>query len=168
MNCRSSLFVLTSTLCLILWPWHWRVAVASCGSGDLEELLVWNVSVSSQLELNQFIENVTTNSEKKKSTINYLHLSLAGGKKYLLDIVNLMKISVKGSLIMKGEGGLAEISCTTDRNDSRSDFKKLRQITKPLSCASLVLLDGLIFTGCPVPILIEEASNVVIQNCVFQ
>jgi len=147
--------------------WHWRTDAAAASSvcaGNLAELgLVWNVSVVSQLELNQFIENVATHGEKRNTT-NCLYLSLAGGNNYELDIVELMKISINGSLIMESKGGPAEINCMS----RLSDLEKLRQTLQPLSHALLVLLDGLIFNGCPVPILIEEASNVIIQNCVFQ
>ena len=59
---------------------------------------------------------------------------------------------------------LAEINCKT----GFSDLEMLSKTVQPLSRASLVLLDGLVFIGCPVPILIEEASNVIVQNCVFQ
>ena len=59
---------------------------------------------------------------------------------------------------------MAESNCTA----SQSDLEELREVVQPISRASLVLMDGLVFTGCPVPIMIEEASSVVIQNCVFQ
>ena len=66
---------------------------------------------------------------------------------------------------MEGNGSLlAEVTCKT----SLSDLEELSKTIQPLSRASLVLLDELVFTGCPIPILIEEASNVIIQNCIFQ
>lgn len=125
---------------------------------------VWNVSVSNQLELNQFIENVS--DEKSSSATNYFHVSMTGGNVYELDIVKFMNITIAGgSLIMESQGNiLVEINCTA----YSSHLEELRKNLNPLSRASLVLLDGLVFTGCPVPILIEEASHIVIQNCVFQ
>ena len=78
-------------------------------------------------------------------------------------------VSINGSLIMESKGGPAEINCITSLSGyTIYDLEKLREALQPLSGASLVLLDGLVFNGCPVPILIEEALNVVIQNCVFQ
>ena len=138
----------------------WNTDAAYCG-GDL---VVWNVTISSQLEMNRFIANVTAYSNKR-GTVDCLYLSLAGGTNYEIDIVKLLNINVtNGNLIVKSKGGSVEINCTAHS----SDLENLTQILHPLSRASLVLLDGLIFIGCPVPILIEEASNVVIQNCVFQ
>ena len=126
--------------------------------------MVWNVTIMNQLDLTRFIENVTTYTDRWNAT-NCVHLSLAGGRQYELDIVKLMKIAINGSLIMEKNGSLlAEINCST----AISDLKELSKAIKPLSRASLVLLHGLVFTGCPVPILIEETSNVVIKNCVFQ
>ena len=81
-----------------------------------------------------------------------------------MNMMKLMFMATNGSLIMRSSGGTAEINCST----GISDLEELSKTIKPLSRASLVLLDGLVFTGCPVPILIEETSNVVIKNCVFQ
>ena len=136
-----------------------------CAPADSDDnLTVWNVTIVNRLELTRFIANVTTYTERW-NTKNFIHLSLAGGRNYELDIVKLMKISINGSLIMEGNGSLlAEVNCKT----SLSDLEELSKTIQPLSRASLVLLDGLVFTGCPIPILIEEASNVIIQNCIFQ
>ena len=140
----------------------WSTDAAYCG-GDLARV-VWNVTISSQLEMNRFIANVTAYSNKR-GTMDCLYLSLAGGTNYEIDIVKLLNINItNGNLIVKSKGGSVEINCTAHS----SDLENLTQILRPLSRASLVLLDGLVFTGCPVPILIEEAFNVSIQNCVFQ
>ena len=150
------LLILSSVLC------HCRADSGACSGGQSAErgLLVWNVSIASQLELNQFIENVTACGDAKKNTTKYLHISLVAND-YELDIIKLMNISTGGRLVIKSKGvRSAGINCTADLADAED--------LKPLSGASLVLLDGLIFTGCPVPILIEEVSNVLIQNCVFQ
>ena len=141
---------------VLLFPWYGRTDIVYCNNNVSEDSTVWNIST--QLELNRFMENATTYSDKRNSRC--YHLLLAGENNYIVDILSLMKIGTNGNLIVMSEGGLAEISCTAN--------KELPQVELSLSRASLVLLDGLIFTGCPVPILIEEASNVVIQNCVFQ
>ena len=147
---------------LISGVWGWSTDAADCNSGHF---IVWNVTISSQLEMNRFIANVTAYNDKNRSTTNCIYLSLAGGTSYEMDIVKLLNINVTdGNLIVKSVGGSVEINCTAHL----SNLDELSQIVQPLSRASLVLLDGLIFTECPVPILIEEASNVVIQNCVFQ
>ena len=139
--------------------------VDACSDGRSVGFLVWNVSIVSQLDLDQFIQNVSAynySDQKKTVTTNCLYLSLTAGD-YELDIIKLMKISTNGSLMITGksEGGSVGINCKADGLVGTEDLQ-------PLSRALLVLLDGLIFTGCPVPILIEEAFSVVIQNCVFQ
>ena len=138
-------------------PTNASTSADACNDGRF----VWNVSIVSQLDLNQFMENISAHGDQQKAvTTNCLYMSLAAGD-YELDIITLMKLSINGSLVIKSEGGSVGINCTADSLISMEDLQ-------PLSRAPLVLLDGLIFTGCPVPILIEEASNVVIQNCVFQ
>ena len=141
-----------------------KLASDALADSDEDNLTIWNVTIVNQLELTRFIDNVTTYTDRWNTT-NLIHLSLAGGRNYELDIVKLMKISINGSLIMEGNDSLlAEVNCKT----SLSDLEELSKTIQPLSRASLVLLDGLVFTGCPIPILIEEASNVIIQNCIFQ
>ena len=144
-------------LLVLLFPWYGRTDIVYCNNNVSEDSTVWNIST--QLELNRFMENAPTTHSDKRSSSCY-HILLGGESNYIVDIVSLMKIGTNGSLIVMSESGLAEISCTAN--------KEPPQVVMSLSRASLVLLDGLIFTGCPVPILIEEASNVVIQNCVFQ
>ena len=94
---------------------------------------------------------------------------LAGGNTYMVNMMKVMSLATNGSLIMRSDvrnnGSLAEINCA--HTDASDDGKALKEM-HPLLRASLILLDGLIFTGCSAPILIEEASNVVIQNCIFQ
>ena len=155
---------------LILLSWPWRINASEDGSGINDELIisedpmVWNVSVSTQSQLEQFMENVTAYNDRRNTSC--LHLSLDGDNNYMLDIVKLMNISLTndGSLILESKGGPAEIDCIA----SQSDVKKLKEVVRPISRASLVLMDGLVISGCPVPLMIEEASNVTIQNCVFQ
>ena len=142
--------------------WHWS---SDAGGRNAKPMLVGSVFVTNQSQLDQFISNVTASRDT--------HLTLAGDNSYVLDIVKLMKDSnqinnnnnnYSSQFIMESKGGPAEINCTA----SESDPEKLREVVKPISNASVVQLDGLIFTGCPVPIMIEEVNNVTIQNCVFQ
>ena len=162
---RNLLFVLISVL------WHWRIDASEDGSGMNNEMItselgpiIWNVSVTTQSQLDQFMENVTAYNDRRNTSC--LHLSLAGDNSYMLDIVKLMNISLTNdsSLILESKGGPAEIDCTA----SQSDMKELKEVVQPISRASLVLLDGLVITGCPVPLMIEKSFNITIQNCVFQ
>ena len=130
--------------------WHWSSDVG----GRNAKMLVESVFVTNQSQLDQFMNNV--------QNLTDAHLTLTGDNSYVLDIVKLMKIyKDSGQLIMESKGGPAEIICTA----SESDLEKLREVE---SRASVVLMDGLVFTGCPVPIMIEEVDNVTIQNCVFR
>ena len=105
-------------------------------------------------------------TEEIRTTFTYHWLALAGDNNYILDIVKLMNVSLinDGKLLVESKGGPAKIDCRA----SQSDLEELRNIVQPISRASLVLMDGLVFTRCPVPIMIEKACNVTIQNCVFQ
>ena len=85
-----------------------------CNDSD-ENLTVWNATVVTQLELAQFIENVTAYTDRKNTT-NCVYLSLAGENNYKLDIVKLMQISINGSLIMESIDGSANVNCIIDVN----------------------------------------------------
>ena len=124
----------------------------------------WNVSITNQSELDQFVEAARMNHNDNKC----IELSLVGNNSYTLDIVDFMNVTSfsianNGSLIMQGMGGIVDINCVS----SQSDLNELLQILRPISNAQLVILDGLVFINCPVPVLIEEVSTVIVQNCVF-
>ena len=163
---RNLLFV------LMLLLWHWRINASEDGSGmnnktitSEQDPIIWNFSVTTQLQLDQFMENMTAYNNRRNTSC--LHLSLAGDNSgYVLDIVKLMNISLTngGSLILESKDGPAKIYCTANQ----SDMKELKEVVQPISRASLVLMDGLVITGCPVPLMIEKSSNITIQNCVFQ
>lgn len=128
-------------------------------------LIEWNVSVSNQSELDHFVEAVKSKHNDKNHCI---YLSLAGNSSYTLDIVDFMNatsysVGNNGNLIIQGIGGKVEINCVSNR----SDLDGLLQILHPISNALLVILDGLVFINCPVPVLIEEVSQVLVQNCIF-
>ena len=156
---------------LMLLLWHWRINASEDGSGmnnktitSEQDPIIWSFSVATQLQLDQFMENMTTYNNRRNTSC--LHLSLVGDNCYVLDIVKLMNIGLTDGavLAMEGTGGIVEIHCTA----SQSDLEELREVVRPISRASLVIMNGLVITGCPVPLMIEEASNVTIQNCVFQ
>ena len=115
-----------------------------------------SVRVTNQSQLDKFMNG---------TNVTDTHLTLAGNNTYVLDIVKLINIYKDSSrLIMESKGGPAEITCTA----SEPDPEKLKEVAQPISRVSLVQMDGLIFTGCPIPIMIEEVDNVTIQNCTFQ
>ena len=124
----------------------------------------WNILITNQSELNQFVETARLNHNNGKC----IYLSLVGNISYTLDIVDFMNVTScsianGGSLIVQGIDGKVEIDCVS----SQSDWDELLQILRPISNAVLVVFDELVFINCPVPVLIEEVSTVMIQNCVF-
>lgn len=117
----------------------------------------WNVLITNQSELDHFVESIRI----YHSDGSCIYLSLVGNRSYTLDIVDYMNVTSffianGGSLIMQGIGGKVDINCVSSRSDVR-----------PISNALLVILDGLVFINCPVPVLIEEVSMVMVKNCVF-
>ena len=134
----------------ILLLWHWRINASEDGSGTNNEVItseldpiIWNVSVATQLQLDQFMQNMTTYNNRRNTSC--LHLSLVGDNSGYALIVKLMNISLTngGSLILESKGGPAEIYCTA----SQSDVKELIKVVQPISLASLVLMDGLVIAA---------------------
>ena len=143
-------------LTLVTLLWHWS---GDAGSRHAK-MFVASIVVTNQSQLDEFINGNVTDTPHLAP-----NLTLAGDNTYVLDIIKLINIYKDSSqLIMESKGSLAEITCTA----SESDPKKLKEVAQPISGASLVHMDGLIITGCPVPIMIEEVNNVTIQNCIFQ
>ena len=129
---RTLLFV------LMLMLWHWRINASEDRSGindkRNEDPMIWNVSVATQSQLDQFMKNVTAYNNRKNTS--YLYLSLASDNSgYALDIVKLMNISLTngGSLILESKGGPAEIDCIA----SQSDVNELKEVVQPISRALL-------------------------------
>ena len=136
-------------------------SILLCVKGDCSgEFLV-----SNQSEIDQFMKTPQFYNNPSNNPV-CIHFLLNPGNAYKVDMMKMMFLATNGSLIMKSNGGPVEIHCTAGSSDLAGEA--VNQIIQPLSRAPLVLLDGLVFTGCPVPILIEEASNVVIQDCVFR
>ena len=124
------------------------------------DLAVYNltVSVHGQAELDHFMEQAILPIDK--NTSRCIQLSLTGDFRYRLDIVKMMQIQLgtAGGLIVVGAAdGPVEIDCVANISD----------ILEPISNTSFVIFDGLKFVNCPVPILIEEVSLIVVQNCDF-
>lgn len=125
----------------------------------------WTVSVHNQTELDNFMEQTTLFTD----TSRCIQLSLIGDVRYRvryrLDIVKLMQINLRtsGGLIVEGTNRPVEIDCSANI----SNITQSKGVPKPISNTSLVLFDGLTFVRCPVPIMIEEVSTVVVKNCEF-
>ena len=125
----------------------------------------WNVSIRGQTELDNFVENITSFTDENTDKCIRLFLT---EKSYKLDVIRLMKIKLGagGGLVVVGAvSPRVKITCAT--SVSRSALEELRNISRPISKVSLVALYGLIFMGCPVPLVFEEVSTVVVQNCDF-
>lgn len=125
-----------------------------------DDVYNWEVSVSDQTELDNFMERATSPDEQ--NTDRCIRLSLTGDFHYRLDIVKLMqiKLGTAGGLIVVGMDSPVEIDCIPNVCDKKRSLK-------PISNNSIVVFDGLTFINCPVPIMIEEVSSVVVQNCNF-
>ena len=130
----------------------------------------WTVSIYNQKELdhfmNQFEAATSIPPTDDSNTSRCIQLSIMGGFRYTLDIVKMMQIKLgsAGGLIVVGMNGSVEIDCVAS---AFRDIEELKKIVKPISSVSLVMFDGLTFVNCPVPILIEEVSLIVVQNCDF-
>ena len=126
-----------------------------------DDVYNWTISVHDQAELDHFMEQASTD----KNTSRCIQLSLIGCFHYRLDIVKMMqiKLGTAGGLIIVGTNRPVKIDCFA----SISDIELLKRLLKPISDTSLVIFDGLMFVKCPVPILIEEVSSIVVRNCDF-
>ena len=115
--------------------------------------------ISDQSQLDLFIRNASLYDDSTKC----IRLSL-NGRSFNIDLLRLMRINLgtNGSLEITGDS--VNINCFINT----TDHVKLKDMPQPIiSHALLVCLDGLVFTKCPVPILIEEVSTVIVRNCVF-
>ena len=115
--------------------------------------------ISDQTQLDLFIRNTSLYDNSTKC----IQLSL-NGSSFNVDLLQLMRLNLgtNGSLEITGD------SVNIDCSINTTDHVELKDMLQPIiSRALLVLLDGLVFTKCPVPILIEEVSTVIVRNCVF-
>ncbi|XP_065908085.1 uncharacterized protein [Dysidea avara] len=114
------------------------------------------------IRLDRFLDNIT--SQKRDSGCRYpryIQLSLTANT-YQLNItkfVHGVDLKENDTLMVEGEG--AYISCTG------VDGVHASNLYLSIARASMVVFDGLVFTGCLRPIFVEEVKTVVIQNCAF-
>ena len=122
--------------------------------------------VSDQFQLDRFIDNITSlqPDEQQPRTIQ---LSLTPNV-YQLNITKFVRrVNALDNyiLIVKGENGEVLLNCVDEGvvNISREHLQNRRMLQ-----ASMIVLDRLVFTGCVLPVYVEEVDTVVIQNCVFR
>jgi len=72
-------------------------------------------------------------------------------------------VKENGSLVVEGVEGIVHIICVDEPNLSRKYLQSRRLLN-----ASMVVFDGVMFTGCLLPIYVEQVNTVVIKNCIFQ
>ena len=149
---KSAVFSVSKVIVIVL-----LLRKAFCNILELPACSMTRIHNQSQFDL-------IINSLSNHSSVTCIHLLLIGSR-FKVDLQQLMAInlSTNSSLAISAGNGTVDIHCTTNV----TDLEELRAILQPISRAQLVLFDGLVFTQCPVPILIEEVYSVVIQNCVF-
>ena len=132
--------------------------------GDFNDsTVVIRMSITDQRRLDELLQNRTIFSSSSDRIVSKcIHLSFRGNTSFQLDLLQLMTVNLgpNGSLVMTGDRSVI-LNCTGNATDL--DPEEL----DPISRALLVLFDGLVFTRCPVPIMMEEVAHVIIKNCVF-
>ena len=140
--------------------------ILNCFNETINSVVRWNISIDDQEELDKFIGNATSTNDDKDRCIQ-LFLT---GESYTLDVMKIMgiKLGTGGGLVIVGVANNAPvtINCVATSN-AISDSEELINNSTLVTKVSLVVLDGLLFTGCPVPVVLEEVSTVIVQNCVF-
>ena len=134
-----------------------------CFSERFNSAVIRNVSINGQEELSNFVDNVTSFMDDDTDRCIQLFLT---SKVYKLDLIKIMgiKLGTGGGLVMIG---VANPRVTIDCVSNISGLEELRSNLKPLANISLVVLNGLRFAGCPIPVVLEEVSTVIVQNCDF-
>jgi len=117
--------------------------------------------INNQSQLDHFFERMVTHDNQTETCVQ---LNLTGNE-FTLDIIQLMRINAT-KLIVMGNG--TNINCTANASaNATGDLDTLKNMVQPITRTLLILFDGLAFSKCPVPILIEEVDEVMILNCVF-
>ena len=139
--------------------------ILNCFNETIDSVVRWNISIDEQEELDEFIDNATSTNDKDRCIQLFLT-----GESYTLDVMKIMgiKLGTGGGLVIVGVANNAPvtINCVATSN-AISDSEELINNSTLVAKVSLVVLDGLLFTECPVPVVLEEVSTVIVQNCVF-
>ena len=138
--------------------------VLNCFNERFDSVVRWNVSIDKQEELDNIVHNITSTNDDKDRCIQ-LFLT---GKSYALDIIKIMrmKLGTSGGLVIVGAASnpRVTINCVVA---NVSDLEELINNSTLVADVSLVVLDGLLFAQCPVPVVLEEVSTVIVQDCLF-
>ena len=128
----------------------------------IDQCIARRTIVSEQSQLDEFVINVSSHASEHKC----VELLLVGNS-FNLDLLQMMRteLGANGSLMVTGNSPSSSVVVNCISNVT--DPEELRDMLQPISRAQLVIFDGLVFTKCPVPIVIEEVYNVMILNCVF-
>ena len=157
-NAMTTLVILSLYISgVLLFELSSRVDGCDCPEND--------VRIRNQTELDRYLDNEI--SYRRESNTTRCIQWILTGRSYQLDMVELMKINLQqsDSLIIQGHNGnMVDIDCV----GGPANLEELFEAVQPLSRASLLILDSLTFVECPVPLLIEEVSKVLISNCIFQ
>ena len=156
-----------SVVLIVLCILQFRCNNVASSSGDsldcfnerFNSTKISNTSINGQSELNDFINKLPDNDEDR-----CIQLSLTG-KSYTLDMTNITRMKLGAG------GGLVIVSVVNPRvTISIANVSNLEELINSSLVAnvSLVVLDGLVFTECPVPVVLEEVSTVIVQNCEFK
>ena len=138
--------------------------ILDCFNERFDSVIRWNISITGQEELDSFVDNITSLNDDADRCIQ-LFLT---GESYELDIIRIMgiKLGTDGGLVIIGMAD-SPVTIRIDCVANVSGLEDLRKRLKPLANVSLVVLDRLRFIKCPVPVVLEEVSTVMVQNCVF-
>ena len=134
-----------------------------CSDERFNSTRIISTTINGQRELSDFVNNVTSTNADKDRCIQLL----LTGKSYSLDIIKIMrmKLGTGGGLVIVGVANArVAINCVAP---NVSDLEELINNSTLVANVSLVVLDGLLFAECPVPVVLEEVSTVIVQNCVF-
>ena len=74
-----------------------------------------------------------------------------------------MKLGTSGGLVIVGTTNpRVTINCVV------ANVSDLINNSTLVADVSLVVLDGLLFAQCPVPVVLERVATVIVQNCMFK
>ena len=155
-NAMITLVILSLSGVLLFELSSSRVDGCACPGND--------VLIRNQTELDRYLDDEI--SYRRKNNATRCIQWILTGRSYQLDMVELMKINLQqsDSLIIQGHNGnMVDVNCV----GGPANMEELFKTVQPLH-SSLLILDSLTFVECPVPLLIEEVSKVLISNCIFQ
>ena len=163
--------LLSLSVLVALMNGSWASATSDCSAlVGVTYSDVLTRQASNQSQLDQFLDNLTSQRQQCQGRTRCIQLSLAGGA-YQLNVtkfIHAVDLKENDSLIVRGEGGAVNIHCLLTDNANMSQSISGFLQSRRLLNASMVVFDGLMFTHCLLPINVEQVNFVMIQNCVFR